>query len=429
MIEATREQLPNGLRAIFVRMAGFHSAIATVYLRMGPRFETRETNGLSHFAEHVLFKGTRRLPEPEAVSREIDAIGAELNGATMPEYTELMVSCHSRHFLRGLELLAEVVLHPTFARDHVETERRVVIEEMSHYRDVAGEDVNLDELSYELMWPSQAHSFSCLGYERNLARFGEDELAAHYHRFLQAANMVVCVAGNYPQDEVVDLLSERFGSLERGHAATPAPLRDVQASARHAFRRAPTRMAHLKLCHKACSYHDPKFYRVLVASDILGGGVTSRLFSRLRERDGLVYDVCSNTTLFSDCGWVDIATTTRRERAADAVEGALEEVRRLADQGLDEATLQMFKDRVACQMEILEDSPPDVADWLGVREILLAPQRLVTPTEEAKRLKSITAEEIRAVAQEVFRPSRRSLVVVGPSSWAQRRRIRGLVAR
>jgi len=429
MLDCTRNTLDNGLRVIYVRMPSFHSAIAMVFLRMGPRFEAREENGLSHFTEHLLFKGTEKYPDPDSISREIDALGAELNGATMPEYTELFVSCHTRHFGRGLRMLADIVTRPRFAPEHVEAERRVVLEEMGQFRDLVGEGVSIDEMAYELMWPTRSYSFNGLGCPENVARFRRDDLIAHYARFLRARNMVVCVAGNFDEAEVAAILGERFGGLDGGEAARNVPLENVQDSARHVFRRSPTKMAYLKLCHKACSYHDPVLYRVLVLSDILGGGVTSRLFSRLREREGLVYDVSANTTLFSDCGSVDIATTTSRDKVAATVEATLEEIHRLADDGIQEDYLQGIKDRVACHMEILEDSPPDVADWLGVRELLLSPEKLVTPTEEARQLDSVTVEGIRTAAQEVFLPARRSLVVVGPTSWFQRRRIRKAVVR
>lgn len=429
MIESQRHRLPNGLRVIYLPMPTFHSAIGVVYVRMGPRFETAEDNGLSHFVEHVLFKGTEKHPDPDSLSREIDAIGGELNGATMPEYTELVVSCHSRHFLRGLDLLLEVALRPRFDPQHVETERHVVLEEMGQYRDVVGHDYSIDELSYELMWPRQAHAFSCLGPERNIQRFTPEQVEAHYRRFLKARNVVVCVAGNFDHAAVEGVIAERFGGLEGGEATEAPALRDEQMAAQCLFRRVRTRMAYLKLCHKACSYHDPQLYPVLILSDVLGGGVTSRLFARLRERDGLVYDVSSNTTLFSDCGWLDIITTTSRGKLAAAVEASLEEIRRLADEGIGEDHLQSIKDRVACQMEMLEDSPPDVADWFGVREILLAPEKVNSPTEEAERLKHVTPAQIRQAAANVFRPARRSLVVVGPSTWGQRRRIRGVLER
>lgn len=428
MVDCKREVLANGLRVVTVRMPSFHSATAIAYLRMGPRFESPEQNGLSHFVEHVLFKGTERFPDPESLSRAIDAHGVELNGATMPEYIEVVAGSHSRHFAQALTLLAEVLVHPRFAADHVEVERKVVLEEMGQYRDLTGEDASLDELSYELMWPNQAHAFRCLGTEANVARFGPGDLEAHYGRFLNASNLVICVAGSFDEREVAGRLGEAFGRLPRGELAACPALDDATVAPRPLFRRAPTQMAHVKLCHKACSWRDSKVYPVVIISDILGGGVTSRLFTRLRERDGLVYDVSAGSTLFSDCGWVEVATSTSRHKVAATVEGTIEEIRRLTEEGIPEEQLDTIKERAACNMEILEDSPPDVAEWLGVREILLSPEKLATPTDEAERLKQVSAAEVSAVAREVFAPEHRSLVVLGRCSWLQRRRIRRAIA-
>ncbi len=424
MLECRREILPNGVRVLCVRMPSFHSAIAIAYLRMGPRFESPDQNGLSHFAEHLLFKGTERFPDPEALSAAMDAHGAELNGATLPEHTEVMAGSHTRHFAQALTLLAEVLLHPRFDPGHVEIERRVVLEEMGQYRDMTEDGASLDELSHGLMWAESAHGFCCLGNKANVARFRPADVEGHYRRFLSGRNLVLCVAGNFDEPAVLRQLGEAFSGLDPGQPAACRAMADGQEAPRHLFRAAPTQMAYLKLCHKACSYHDPKVYPVAVVNEILGGGVTSRLFARLRERDGLVYDVSSGTVLYSDCGWVEVVTSTSRGKVAATVEAMLEEVHRVADEGVAEDYLQTIKDRVACNMEILEDSPADVAEWLGSREILLSPDQIVLPTGEAERMKQVTADEVRAVAREMLCPTRRSLVVLGPTSWLQRRRIR-----
>ena len=427
MLTPRRERLPNGLRVIYVPMAGLHSANAALYVRMGPRFESPEDNGLSHFVEHVVFKGSERLPDSEAVARETDAAGADLNGATEPEHVEFLASSHHRHFRRTLELLAELVLRPRLDPADVETERKVILEESSQYRDLLG--VNVGELAYKLMWRGESHHFQCLGPEENIRRFSADDLRRHYRRFLTASNMVLCVAGNFGESEVGDVVAAEFGSLPRGEPLACATLRDGQRAPRHLFRRGRARRAYVRLCHKACSYVDPRLHPVLVASEILGGGVTSRLFARLREREGLVYDVSSGTTHYSDCGWVDIATVTSPANAEAALGAALDEIRRLADEGIEDEYLGLIKERAACHMEILEDGPPDVAEWFGVREILFAPDPLLAPTDEAERLKSVTVEQVQAAAQDVFVPARRSLVVVGPCTPDQRRRFRELLTR
>jgi predicted Zn-dependent peptidase len=373
----------------------------------------------------MVFKVTERYPDTEVLARAIDAVGVELNGATEPEHTEFLATCHHRHFVRGLELLAELVLRPRFSPEHVETERRVILEEMRQYHDVLG--VNLSELTYALMWPGQGHRFAGLGTEANVARFSAADLRRHYQARLNACNLVLCVAGNFDEDEVSTVLTREFGGLPRGEAAACPALRDDQDAPRVCFRRGRTRRAALRLIHKVCPYPDPRHVPVLVASEILGGGVTSRLFGRLRERDGLVYDVSSSTTLYSDCGWVDIATTTSPQHAEAALAGMLEEVHRLSREGVESDQLGVIKERAACQMEILADSPLDVAEWFAVREVLFRPDELSSPTAEAERLKGVTAEQVQDVVRDWFVPSRRSLVLVGPASWAQRRRLRARI--
>jgi len=428
MLQFTRQTLPNGTRVIYAAMPGFHSAMAAVYLRMGPRFESPNENGISHFAEHVLFKGTAEYPHPEALARAMDACGAELNGATMPEYTELAAASHTKNFSRAFQLLSQVALHPLFDPQHVETERQVVLEEMGQARDVPGDGVTMDELVHEAMWPDQAHQFQCLGSERNIRAITADDLRRHYQRFLKGSNIVVSVAGNFPQDEIAALVADTFGRLATGQALSGPTLTDGQSAARHRFMPASSRMAYLRLCHKAYSYSDPRSYALVVLSEALGGGVTSRLFSRLRERDGLVYDIYSATPLFHDCGWVEIATTTSRRNVAPAVQAVLEEARKIADEGIPEEQLLTIREKIACNLEMLQDSPADLAEWMGTRELLLAPDEIITPEGEASRLAQVTASEVREVAREVFRPQRRTLVVVGPCPWSHRRQVRRLLA-
>ena len=428
MLQFTRQTLPNGTRVIYAAMPGFHSAMAAVYLRMGPRFESSEENGISHFVEHVLFKGTSEYPDPEALAHAMDACGAELNGATMPEYTELAAASHTKNFTRALHILTQVALHPRFEPQHVEIERQVVLEEMGQARDVPGDGVAMDELVQQSMWPDQAHQFQPLGCERNIRTITPDDLRRHYQRFLKGRNIVISVAGNFPQDEVATVVAETFGRLEAGQPQPGPALSDGQSAPRHRFMWAPSRMAHLRLCHKAYAYSDPRSYALVILSEALGGGVTSRLFSRLRERDGLVYDVYSATPLFHDCGWIEIATTTSRRNVAPAVQAVLEEARKIADEGIPEEQLLTVKEKIACNLEILHDDPADLAEWMGIREFLLAPDEIITPEGEANRLAQVTASEVREVAREVFRPQRRTLVVVGPCRWAHRRQIRRLLA-
>ena len=419
--------LPNGLRVIKVPMRHLRSALAVMHIKSGPRFETPGRNGIPHFVEHMLFKGTPSHPGPVELSKAVSRIGADLNGSTMAEYSELTLSAHAQWFREGLALLADMLLRPSFDEYQIERERPVILSEMARERNDQGEVIDIDELSYSLMWPEAAGSFSCLGSPETIRRITRGDLLLHYQAFYAPANMVLCIAGNYGDDADLDAcLAELFGSFQRTAAPAVPPAPDPQRRPLSLFKNTHTQTASLKLCHRACSYRDPDFRATLVLNDILGGGVSSRLFTVLREDLGLVYDVSSAATLFSDAGSIDIYTSAEPDAVAQTVEAAIAVTQDLAG-GIDPDELEMYKQRVACQLDMLRDNPGDMAEWYGVRELLLEPERIETPGEEAGRLREVTADELTRVAQGIFRPDRRSLVALGPCNSRVQRRVRRLL--
>ena len=427
MDEPERRTLPNGLRTIKVHMPYLHSAVLAVYIRIGPRFETPEDNGLSHFVEHMLFKGTSNHPNGLDISEAADEMGAELNGATVPEYSEIILSAHRRHLEKGAGLLAEMITQPLFTPEQVERERSVILEEIGQYRNDAGANINIDELSYNLMWPGQSFSFGCLGPEANVARFDAGRLRAHYERYYVPGNIVVCLGGNFEQDRADAMLEEMFGSLAGEVTIDEPPIQHDQHAPRALFQRSTSQLAYVRLCHKACSYNDPDLLPVLVISDLLGGGISSRLFSELREERGLVYDVNAQPALFSDVGSVDVLTSTTASRLAETIGATMAVIRKLIDDGVSQQELAKMKDRVACHMELMSDSPLDVVDWFGAREMLSHPEQLETPADVVRKLADVTPDDVNGVMRKIFVPERRALAVVGPIGWLTRRRVRRLL--
>ena len=415
--------LPNGLRVVKIDMPHIHSVVVTMYVRVGPRLEGAERNGISHFLEHMMFKGTKQYSDSLAISAAVDSIGAELNGATLPEYSEYVLSVHTKHLERGLQALSEVLLSSSVTEKHIEQEKRIILEEMGQHRDVAGMGANLDELSYELMWPGQSHSFRCIGTEEIVAGMTRDELLSHYHRFYVPQNMVMCVSGNFQRTGIDDLFGELFGQFT-GHADfEETKIVDRQVTPRCLFKKSRVRMAYMKLCHKACSYRDPDLLSVLAATDVLGGGVSSRLFTAVRERLGLVYDISSSPTLFSDIGSVDVFTSSSKGNLVKTVRAILDEIDRLVQDGITPEELKTIKDRVGCHMEQMLDSPIELADWFGIRELLTHPAKVCTPEEEVMKLRELQPEDLLTVFRDLFVPEKRSLVVTGSYGWRQKRQI------
>jgi predicted Zn-dependent peptidase len=424
MAEYEKSILPNGLRVIKVPMPQLRSAVAAIYIKAGPRYEPRSHNGISHFVEHMLFKGTPTYPEAIHLSEALARIGADMNGGTTSEYTEIFLTAHHRHFLDALAIFAEMLTQPLFRPEEVERERPVIANEIARDCDDAGEITDIDELSCNLMWPDASYSFSCLGRPEHIAQLTRDDLWQHYCRFYTPSNMVLCITGNYAANGIDARLTELFGGVNRPAFRPTAEPPEPQQEPRSLFRSAHTQTVYLKLCHKSCSYRDPQLVPTLVINDILGGGVSSRLFAALREKHSLVYDVSSLPTLFSDAGSIDIFTSTTGKSVAPTVDAALDVIEDLAAHGANGKELETYKQRVACHMDLLLDSPMEMAEWYGIRELLMEPTRLDTPEDEAAKLLAVTRDDIVGVARRIFTAQRRSIVVLGPCGWTQRRRIR-----
>lgn len=420
--------LPNGLRVIKLRMPAVHSVAVSMYVKCGPRFETADESGTSHFVEHMLFKGTPTYPNSRAISIAADNIGADINGATLPEYSEYSLIVHPRHLDEGLGIFADLLCNSVFEAREIANEKQIIAEELSQYRDFAGDSVNLDELAYNLMWPSKTTPYSALGRDETIASFTREQIVGHFRKYYVPSNMVLSVAGNFDHDRLDALARETFGGLS-GHVELVQPEYQNHLSfPRTVFKKMPTRVGYLKLCQEACSYRDPNLMAVLIVCDVLGGGTASRLFSTLREELGLVYDVSAGAALYSDVGSIDIVTSTNRSKLLPTLECILQQIRILREEGISEEELVRVKDRVACQMDFLLDSPMDLNEWFGVREILTSPEKFETPADEMQRLREVTTDDVNRVIREYLVPGRRGLVLVGAPSWRQRRRATRLLA-
>ena len=422
--------LPNGLRVVKVRMPAVHSVAASIFVKSGPRFETAAQSGISHFVEHMLFKGTSKFANSQAISEAIDNIGADINGSTLPEYSEFALIVHPRHLDEGLRIFGNLLTDSAFDDREIQNEKRIIAEELSQYRDIAGDSVNLDELAYDLMWPTKStNSFSALGSDKTIEAFTREKLIEHYRTYYVPSNMVLSIAGNFDPGHVDSLADEIFAGLN-GKVQLPEPeYEDNVPYPRTLFKKMPALMGYMKLCHKACSYRSPDLMAVFVVCDILGGGAASRLFSTLREEEGLVYDVSAGAGLYSNVGSIDIVTSTNRLKLIPTLECILRQIRILREEGVSEQELDRVKDRVACQMDFLLDSPSDLTEWFGVRELLTAPEKLETPADEMERLRAVTTNDVNRVIREYLVPERRGLVLVGASSWRQRRRIAAILAK
>ncbi len=419
--------LPNGLRVLGVENAALHSFACSVYVRVGPRFESGEQTGLTHFLEHMVMQGSENYPTSNAIMRGVEDLGGVVDGATYPEYLDFGFGVHRKHWRKLMDIAGDVLRHPLFAPAAVRKEKLVVAQETSHHRDRDGRNISASELGYCLFFKGHVDEAGTRGTPELLERFDGEVVAGHYRKFFTPDNMVVCLAGGFDFDQVIESVAASFGEMQPG-AGPNLLIPPAAADSARCFYRTTESLpvAEALLWHRAYGLGDPPLDAERALNHVLGGGLSSRLFARVREELGLVYDIASYMQGYTDTGSVDVFLSVSVENLAQAVGAALEVVRQTAGEGVTDAELDRYKESARCGMEMLCDHPTHLADWFGKQELLLGPDGVTTPRQYVQRQEALTLEQVKHVAEQVLVAAPKALIVVGPYGDQERARLRDL---
>ncbi|MGH7612304.1 MAG: M16 family metallopeptidase, partial [Candidatus Dormibacteria bacterium] len=342
-LEWTQSELEGGVRLLVAPMPGRQSVAATVLVGVGSRWESRNQAGISHFLEHIVFKGTERFPNSRAVSQSIEGIGGSLNASTDKEATVFWARVPREHTERALEVLFDLAFAPRIEAGDVGRERQVVLEELSMYLD---QPSDLAQMLFDsLIWGSHPLARDPAGTRRSLAGIGAEELHAYRRGHYLAPRVVIALAGGVEPGPAQAAVARRLGLQAPGagpaqqpdDGGVPAPL-VPEALARARRRRGE--QVHLLLGVRCASYLDPERWTLDVLNTVLGEGMSSRLFLELRERRGLAYDVHSYAARHHDSGAFGIYLATQPGREQEAVTAALAQVRRLVERPIGPSELR-----------------------------------------------------------------------------------------
>jgi len=422
-----KEVLRNGLRVLYTRMPNIHSVVVAAYIGVGSRYDNDDKLGLSHLLEHMLFRGSRGFKDSLELLGTVDNIGGEIDAYTSPEHSAVLIQVHKKHSKRALEILGSVLLGGNFSEQDILTEKRIILEETSQFMDTGGDYVCLDDISYNLMWKAGSPNSISFGDKKTLANITKNDLEGHYDRFFVPENVVLCVSGNFKKEDVKQWVGDIFNRFRGKLTMKKPPLVEEQDAPKCIFKKVPSQTTHFKLCHKAYPYKHPKVLITLLIADVLGGGISSRLPSSIRERLGLVYEITSYPTLFSDVGSVDVYTSTKKANFEKTITAVMDEIHRLVEHGISQEELMKTEERVHSQMQFTMDSPLAMANWFGTEELLIRPGKPDRPEIQAQKVHHITPEDVSTVIQDVFVPQKRNLVVVGPTGLWGRKRVRKLL--
>jgi predicted Zn-dependent peptidase len=415
--------LPNGLGVVLVPMPGVHRAVASLYLRVGSRFESAQDNGISHFLEHMVFRGTPSLPSAHDQALAFERLGATLYAATHVDHGVMTVSVPPSNLDRVLALLGEVTVAPRFT--DIEVERGIVREEILEDLDDEGRDIDADNLARALIYEDHPLGFTITGGLETLARFDEKMLRAHHGRHYTGENAVLCVAGKIGDVDATMRTVERcFGSMPRGKRAAIAPPPNGQKKPRLSVVENTSSQTDLRVAFRAASERDPREPAVEMLMRVLDDGMSTRLYERICDRLGLCYDVSGMFEAYEDDGVLDIAAGAAHERALVVTREIFTLLKDLAAHGPTEEELTKARDRHEWSVEAMLDDADAVAGFYGLAALAGIAR---TPAERHAELARVTREDVRAAAEAVFRGDRLSVVAVGLLEDADERKLEKLV--
>ncbi|MCU1452981.1 MAG: putative M16-family peptidase [Acidimicrobiales bacterium] len=387
--------LPSGIRILTERMPEAHSVSLGCWVGIGGRDEAPEVEGASHFLEHLLFKGTAQR-SARAIAEAVDAVGGEMNAFTAKEHTAYYCRLPASSVDLGLDVLTDVLTAPAFGPDEVEAERQVILEELHLSEDEAEDRVHT--LAHEAVFPNHPLGREVLGTPESIGAMGRDEIAGFFGDHYRPDNLVLAAAGDVHHDQVVEAARRRFtadGSVARPPRSAPG-----EPALPLALLRRPTEQAHLVLAWPAFSRHDPDRRALSVLNQVLGGGLSSRLFQEIRERRGLTYSVYSYPCLYHDAGLLLAYAGTGPERIGEVRRLMMAEVEALAADGITEHELGVAAGYLEGSLLLgLEDSGSRMARLAGH---MVERGRVIPVDEQVAELRAVTVADVARVTARVL---------------------------
>jgi len=401
--------LDNGLRVITSTMPHSRSVCLAILVGAGSCYESKEEAGISHFAEHLFFKGTQRRPTSKKITQDIESVGGIINGGTDKEVTIFWCKVAKSHFPIALDVLSDLLLNSRFDNKDIEQERRIISEEINMNLDLPQQRVNM--LIDELLWPEQPLGREVIGYKETVPSITREQLLNYVARRYMPNNTVLSIAGNIQHEEAMDQIEPLFNKWAAGELATGYITNANQTEARLRIEPKDIEQAHLCLAVHGFSQSHPQRFTLDLLNIVLGGGMSSRLFTEIREHRGLAYDIYSSTDHFLNSGAFTIYAGVDPKEVEIAVAAILEELSKIK-QEITASELTRAKELSKGRLYLRLEDSRNVALWYGSQEILM--RQILDIEDVISIVDAITIAELKEVAKEILTDSGLNLAVTGP---------------
>jgi predicted Zn-dependent peptidase len=403
-----RNTLDNGLRVLTANLPYAQSVAVLVMLAAGSRYETAESSGIAHFSEHMFFKGTERRPSAKEIAGAIDAIGGEFNAFTGKEYTTFYVKCAAEHRDVALDVLVDMLRNARFEPEEIEREKGVIVEEMNMYYDTPRDFIG--GVYESLLWGDQPLGRDIIGTKETIRDATRDTFMGYLDRWYKPSRMVLGVAGRIG-DGLLERAQELLGDLEDADTGEPEPT-TPHTNGRVSVHTKQSEQAHISLGVHSVPLDHPDRYAIQLLATVLGGGMSSRLFSEVRERRGLAYYVYGLNHSYTDAGTLYSQAGVDIARIDDAVATIAAELRKVATEPLPAEELEKARNFAKGRFVLQLESPQGLALFGLRREVL--ERQLPDPEEVLRGIDSVTSDDVSRVASELVTNDRLRLAAIGP---------------
>ena len=402
--------LESGLRLIMVPMTNTKTITALILVGTGSKYETKEINGISHFLEHMIFKGTIKRPGTMDIAQELDSIGADYNAFTLKEHTGYYIKAGTQSTDLILEVISDIFLNSKFDANEIEKEKGVISEEINLYLDTPTRYIN--DLFEELLYGDQPAGWDIAGKKETISKFNRDDFVKYFETHYCANNTVIAIAGNIKPDLIHHKIEEYFKKTRQANKTTKISVLESQIEPQIRLHYKKTDQVHCSLGVRGYNMFDPKKEAILLLGIIMGGNMSSRLFSEVREKRGLAYYVSSGSEEYTDSGYFTTTTGVDIKRVKEALKVILEEYRKIRDEKVSEQELKKAKEFIRGKTAIGLEGSDDLASFYATQWLLK--NELLTPEQKLDKIMSVTADQIQEIAQDIFKNEKLNLAVIGP---------------
>jgi predicted Zn-dependent peptidase len=406
----SKKVLQNGLRVIAVPMEDNPTVTVLVLVEAGSKYETKQNNGISHFLEHMCFKGTLKRPKAIDISKELDALGSQYNAFTAQEYTGYYAKSSAKHFKKLFGIVSDIYLNSTFPEAEMQKEKGVIIEEINMYEDMPSRHVQ--DLMMRLLYGDQPAGWNIAGEKRNILNMKREDFVSYKKDHYLPESTVIVVAGKITEKEVFEETMKVFDRIPRGVKMPKVKVKEKQSKPEVLLQYKKTDQTHFVLGVRTYDLFSKKNVILAVLGGVLGGGMSSRLFQKLREEMGVGYYVRAYDDAYTDHGFLQISAGVDNKRIEEVLLAVLVECRKLKNERVSDEELKKVKECLIGNMKLSLESTDDIANFYGGQELLK--RETIGVEKRAREIRDVTGAQIQSLAKEIFKNQKLNFALIGP---------------